>query len=528
MNKIFLFATLLATLTSCEKFLDKNPQEGGISKFENAAQYDALLNNIRITRNRFEWSNAIVASDDCVFEPEWQTLGSATSLNFYQRYEAYSTWNQDQYRSQFGSGAGAVPFQSTYSNMYDVNYIINTIEDEAIQGSPQLKKQVKAEAKFWRATYHFLLAVEFCMHPGLNNGTYPGIGYRNTISPTTTGVENRNTVKFTFDNIIRDLEEAETALVEVGKTQLKTNEPWRISSPAAQAMLARAHLYLGNYQKAFTFAKKAFDAYNFLYDLNDQSKFALLNLSPAQTETYNGVTYSVFPQYPAITDDNSTVNSASNSVYYYKEAYFRMVSQFGAIFKMPPTQSLYDTYESSDLRRKVYFNNNFNINNAAYLPARLKDQLISMSYAKHAASRSQCGFILGVTVPEIMLIMAECRARNAGDGQNASVILKDLRKKRFPATYVDNIGGSLDEVKAERRRELAMVFRWHDLKRYNALDNANITVTKRGRVDPFSPTSDIVTFRLAPNATAYALPILESEVALLGWPQNEYGGVTKQ
>jgi hypothetical protein len=127
-----------------------------------------------------------------------------------------------------------------------------------------------------------------------------------------------------------------------------------------------------------------------------------------------------------------------------------------------------------------------------------------------------------------MLIMAECRARGAADGESASVILKELRKRRFPANYVDNIGNTLDDVKNERRREMAMVMRWHDLKRYNALDNANITVTKRGRLDPLDFNSEVFTFRLAPNAPTYALPIIQREVDFLGWEQNEYGGITRQ
>lgn len=519
---------MVLVLTGCEKYLDKNPQEGGLSKFSTADQYDGLLNNIRVTRNRFEWVNAIQASDDHDIAPEWQTYVASSSLATIQRFEGFSIWNQEQYRTQANTGAGAVPFQSTYNYMYDFNYIIGTIDDPSISGSPQLKKKVKAEAKFWRGFYHFLLAVEFCQHPNLNNGQTPGIGYRDSYSTVTTGVEERKTVEYTFNRILTDLEEAEAALIEVGATRLLTNEPWRISAPAVQAQLARTYLYLGDYPKAFAKAKLAYTAYSFLYDMNNTSLFSMLNVSPIQTEVYNGVTYSVFPQYPAIAGDNSTTNAAGNSSYYYKESYFRFVSQFGAIFKMPPSQELYNMYEAQDLRKIKYFDNNQNINNTSYLPARFKDQLISKSYGKNPASISQMGYILGVTVPEIMLIMAECRARNAGDAEAANVILKTLRRNRFPASYIDNIGSTLNVVKDERRRELAMIFRWYDLKRYNALDNANITITKLGHSDPLDPNSPIVTYRLAPNAPTYALPIIQTEIDLLGWPQNEYGGVTKQ
>jgi hypothetical protein len=105
------------------------------------------------------------------------------------------------------------------------------------------------------------------------------------------------------------------------------------------------------------------------------------------------------------------------------------------------------------------------------------------------------------------------------------MILRELRRTRFPTGTVDNIGGTLKEVKEERRRELAFTMRWFDLKRYNALDNDGIVVSKLARKDVFSLNSEFVQHELAPNAPAYALPIPQVEIDLLGWKQNEYSGV---
>ena len=91
-------------------------------------------------------------------------------------------------------------------------------------------------------------------------------------------------------------------------------------------MLARVYLYLGNYQKAFENAKKAFAVYNFLYDLNNTTLFSMVNFGAVQTEVYNGVTYSAQPQYPAISADNNSSNPNGNSNYWYKKAYFRFSS----------------------------------------------------------------------------------------------------------------------------------------------------------------------------------------------------------
>ncbi|MFZ9386841.1 MAG: membrane lipoprotein lipid attachment site-containing protein, partial [Chitinophagaceae bacterium] len=119
MKKIIMLPLLVFALTGCEKYLDKNPQEGGLSKFTTADQYDGLLNNIRVTRNRFEWVNAIQASDDHDIAPEWQQYVPASNLANIQKFEGFSIWNREQFTSQANTGAGAVPFQSTYNYMYD-------------------------------------------------------------------------------------------------------------------------------------------------------------------------------------------------------------------------------------------------------------------------------------------------------------------------------------------------------------------------------------------------------------------------
>jgi hypothetical protein len=522
MKKLFIYIITAITLTSCEKFLDKTPSEGGIESFSDASQFDALLNEIRITRNRYEWNHAILASDDLHFHPDFQTANPSG----YQQREAFNIWNEAELRNQTGPTNG---FIGPFTYMYTFNYITDRIDGPSIGGSDLLKKQVKAEAMFFRALYYFCMAVQYTMHPALNNGEYPGLGYKNTISTTPETYNDRKTVKYTFDKILEDLKASEAMLLEVGKTDFNIRQPWRPTVVTVQSLRARVELYMGNYQTAFQYAKKAYDAYNFLYDMNNTTLFTMVNRGTVQTETVNGVTYSVFPQSPAIlTNAGNTVDPESNSFYYYKEAYFRFTCQLAAANKLPPSQDLYNLYDTADLRKKIWYDNNMNINTASLFKPSRKDQLVSKSYMKHATSITGSGYLLAVTVPEIMLILAECRARGAGDGENASVILKQLRKTRFPATYADKIGGTLKDVKDERRRELSFTMRWYDLKRYNALDNDNIVIRKLGRRDVYQLSSDLVTWVLQPNAPAYALPIPQVEVDLLGWKQNEYGGVSAQ
>ena len=90
MRNIFLIILIAFFSTGCEKFLDKSPSEGGISGFTSVDQFDALLNEIRVTRNRYEWNHAILGSDDCHFHPDFQTANPA----IYQQREAQNVWNE--------------------------------------------------------------------------------------------------------------------------------------------------------------------------------------------------------------------------------------------------------------------------------------------------------------------------------------------------------------------------------------------------------------------------------------------------
>ena len=174
MKKIlFIIPVLLLTL-SCENFLDITPSEGGVMGWSNVNQFDAMLNEIRITRNRYEWSHAMLGTDDCFFHPDFQTANPSS----YQLREAYNVWNEYELKMVIASNG----FTSTWAYMYTLNFITDRIDDPSIEGSTILKQQVKAEAMFFRAFYYFNMVVQYCMHPALNKGEYPGLAYRNTIS----------------------------------------------------------------------------------------------------------------------------------------------------------------------------------------------------------------------------------------------------------------------------------------------------------------------------------------------------------
>ena len=94
--------------------------------------------------------------------------------------------------------------------------------------------------------------------------------------------------------------------------------------------------------------------------------------------------------------------------------------------------------------------------------------------------------ISGPTVAEMLLIKAEVQARQ-GDWQGAMQTLVPLRKARIKAEAYTELTASsqadaLQKILRERRRELAFVSRWYDMKRLNMS-------SKRGYVGTNAPAS---------------------------------------
>jgi hypothetical protein len=109
----------------------------------------------------------------------------------------------------------------------------------------------------------------------------------------------------------------------------------------------------------------------------------------------------------------------------------------------------------------------------------------------------------GPTVPEMMLVKAECLARS-GDKDGAIGLLNQLRQKRFkPLEYADLSAATpaeaLNTVLDERRRELfCTAARFFDLKRINKEAALAKTIIH---------TFKSATYTLAPDSKLYAYPI---------------------
>jgi starch-binding outer membrane protein, SusD/RagB family len=183
-------------------------------------------------------------------------------------------------------------WSQAYKCIYQCNAVLEGIENSN-NISVDLKKQLIAEAKFTRAFNYFYLVNFFDEVPLLLTTDY-----------NKNAVASRNTVLEIYDQILKDLEDAEANLRAdyVGADGINvSSERLRPTQAAATAFLARVHLYLGEYSKAETEATAVIDNPVFALDESPlldqtflkQSQEGIWQLSTGVTfgNTYEGYNY---------------------------------------------------------------------------------------------------------------------------------------------------------------------------------------------------------------------------------------------
>lgn len=512
-NKIgYFFLASAFMLGSCKKYLTVNPNKSGNDIISDVTQLDPLLNAVALSKGPGPVGfSTLMASDDCEIRPGLYKIFTGAAERV-----ALGIWDQPTYTNTYS-------INNDWSSAWNKLFTINTIIEYAdkVTGDETLKKQVKAEAMFYRAFYHSLLMVQYALHPNVENGNTPGVGYRDNTNPQDPLL--RKDVKYTLSRITQDLEESEKMLTELGRTNFNSKRNWRITVATVFSLRARIELYAAktqvDFDRAADYAQKALNLYNVLvdYETDPLLKTTDQNIANKPSKKWKRLELTI--------DQNNSGNFA--------EAYFPFIASKPASYidGMPVSKSLYNLYDEKDLRRVKFIDNNYLYVTVPALPESLVanglDTLDSKSYFKLNFSGSS--FILGPTTAEMYLIKAEALAR-ANKLAEAATELKIVRAKRFnlaDAAISNSIGGTLQDVKDERRRELAFSIRWFDLKRYNQLPGEAVTVTKKSFENTYDLSSPVKTFMLSPNSKFYAMPIPGIERAILGWEQNGYDGINK-
>lgn len=455
MNRILTILFLIVSATflgACHKYLDIVPKGKIIP--EKTSDYRLLLDQTSTNgkSNGFvnSFGNDVFMGDDIMVTPFSANFYDAPSQNvltfaehIYQDFESDPDWD------------------ALYNQVYVANLVVDQVMDSK-EGTETEKMQLLSEAKVHRA-YAFLALVNLYAKPYNANtaSSDPGV-------PLRLGIDfeeslKRASVQDVYDLIIKDLNDAITGLPG---TAPQPNLNFRPVKSAAYVLLARTYLFMNKINDAFQNADASLQLYQTLIDYNTLPKSSLI---PGMLQFPTGLQNSEESLY-------KTTNSSA-SLFYADSTLMR----------------LYDI--QNDLRvSTMYFN----------------DALFGLGFGYISSEWSGRTPVKGMSVPEALLIRAECYARN-GKATEAMADVNTIRQQRFKtgANYLLSATDAIDalkKVKEERRREFAFRgLRWFDIRRYNAFDNDNISVTHilNGQ-----------TYTLAPNSARTVLPIGRKYITL--------------
>ncbi|MCZ4695603.1 RagB/SusD family nutrient uptake outer membrane protein [Ancylomarina euxinus] len=318
-------------------------------------------------------------------------------------------------------------WQVSYNQIYVSNVVIEEVLETS--GKQSEKEALYAEAKVHRAYAYLNLVNLYSKH--YNDATAGAdLGVPMRLDGAIEGNLKRGTVQEVYDLILSDLKEVYDYLPDVPEFS------FRPSKAAVNALLARTYLLMGDFDKALVNANKSLDIYSFMYNYNDFGKNAWYSTALDMPDFYENKEQILLKQPQ---------------------------NKYQLIYPSEALSNLYDKTNDWRYDGMMY---------AEWFPPYTN----MMFLQEYMVGRSS-----GLSVPEMLLIRAECHAR-AGAADLAMDDINTIRQNRIKtAAYLPLTAAGVTEalqlVKEERRRELAFLgARWFDIKRYNTYDNANISI----------------------------------------------------
>jgi hypothetical protein len=441
-------------VTSCHKdFLDKKPNTTLVVP-TTLADFQALLDNTAVI-GMTPVLGEISADNFYLVYSFWQSLD-------VKEYNAY-IWASDVYGGQGQVGDWDLPYQQVfYANVI-------------LEGLPNVKTDstnidqwntIKGAALFTRAYAFYNLAQVFAkLYDSSSAGSDPGIPVRLTAdvnAPST-----RSTVQQTYTQILSDLWQAVSLL----PTVIPYSNLNRPSRPAAQALLARLYLGIGNYDSAGVYANSCLQSYSTLMDYNTLDTTLRVPVPRLNTETFY----------------QSTILNNSEAL----EGTFFPQCLIDTI--------LYQSYANNDLRRNIFYRV------TSFGPS-LKGSYNGTNY-----------LFSGFATDEMYLVRAECAAR-AGQTTAAmndidTLMTHRYKKGTFVPFSVASAAEALDTILVERRKELAFRgLRWTDLRRLNRDPARAISLYRNlsGTIYTLPPNSNLYILPIPPDVLAFNMGMINN------------------
>ncbi|KAA9038740.1 RagB/SusD family nutrient uptake outer membrane protein [Ginsengibacter hankyongi] len=447
--KILLLLLAVTSLGSCKKYLDAKPDQA-LATPSTLQDLQELLDYYGLN-TQFPNGTEILADNYYLTFPNWSSIFRVNQRDYY-------IWKPNSNND--------LEWNQPYTNIYTCNLVLETLKKISYAESDQpVADHIQGTALFLRGSYFYSLAQLFAKaYDKTTATTDPGIPLR--LSTDVTQKSTRASLEETYRQIIKDFKQA-VSLVPVN-VSIKTKP----SKAAAYGALARTYLAMQDYSNAALYADSCLDLYNTLIDYNSLNSTAPIPFSRFNDEViFHATAYAVQPLAPKICKIDS---------------------------------NLYNSYDTNDLRKVIFFKSN---GNGTY---GFKGDYDGSSNNGNGHS------FTGIVTDEQYLILAECDAR-LGKTSDALHYLNALLEKRwrsgeFIAVTVTDHTALLTLILKERRKELLFrALRLTDLKRLNKDLNYQVTVYRNlnGTV-----------YILPPNDNRYVALIPKTVIGISGMQQN--------
>ena len=473
--KYSIIVLLACSVVACKKdFLQVVPKGNQVAVTTN--DYSLLMNSPELyTVFAGGWQAPAMMGDDIAAETSYYNSAQLRSKQAF-------TWADDIYQN----GDAVYDMLSWTGDLYTVNKVINEVM-QSTGGTDQQKRAVQAEALAFRAWLNFQF-VNFFGKPyvAATAGTDPAFPIITTADITVNNFT-RASVKDLYSAIISDFT---TAIPNLPVTN--TGGATRFSKGAAEGLLGKVYLFMGNNASALTMFNAAFSDNAAsgnsvrLYDYNKEfapgGKFLPI--------TSNGPNNSPEIDYTDVTESLisfSFYNGVFNG------------NGFGTDFVVLSAQAA-ALFQPSDLRL------NFYSPHFAYGTPNPSGRL--SKYNSYSGPTVK----YGLQLPELYLLSAECKTR-LNDLAGAKTDIETLRKARMPvanATVASAIAANqpalLQFIFDEREREFATQgYRWFDMRRIS-VDPLLTKPTFTHTLYKDATSSDTTTYTLNPVRLTMRIP----------------------
>lgn len=487
----WVFVIVLAfTNTSCKTFLDEKPTKGSSVVIKTAADLNAVLNNYADFYE--ERDNVVIfGSDDNGFSAD---LYAAQPYGFSASVIQFSLWDVPYLpQTDQSDFAGRNFWSNEYSKIFVANLVLANLDE--VSGSAEEKAMLNADAHFIRAYSYWQLANTYCLPYTDANKNEPGLPLQ---SKPDYEVNPRSSLAATYQQIEADLAEALKTPVPLVQNGIARN--WRTNVAAVNGFAARYYLNQNNYAKALEHANASLAHYNVLIDYNTGMQYG------------NPVTVTVDGQPVVINfpyTRNRPIGADPTDVIGWKETLYHRVLINPTNWYIPSQDLLNQYDQAKDLRYKYHYVQNYSYTRG----------LTQVSYPGYVFFWTD-GLPEGPTVAEMVLIKAECLARNGVVGDAMTTVNQLYSHRTLPGTEplaASSQNEAIAVVLQERRRELPFRQRWFDIRRFNQNDDPNDDVVLSKTFYPYSGNGvsadqPLQTYSLPKGSRRFASPLPQTEV----------------